>query len=263
MALLPVGLARLTPGFFCLIWFPNFYALKAQGNFEQRSICLANIWHSHFSIRISDPIQSFAALVGIILRVRSQAFIVRFFPRTGRTHCGTSFIRQRHDDSGSLLSTTKQSRKPEGFGINPKIVAKWKPSTSIWDRKTGPKTPAATALRPDEEAIIVVSRRQRLPPSDDWLYAFQPPIPHMSRSSLHRCLHRHGIRRLPDVDGDKPAETRCKRDPSKTSMSIWPRLAPQKASAICLWQWTEHPNAPSRAWCPWLARWPRHSFCAK
>ncbi len=35
--------------------------------------------------------------------------------------------------------------------------------------------------------------------SDDCLYALQPTIPHLTRSSLHRRLQRHGIGRLPDV----------------------------------------------------------------
>jgi hypothetical protein len=32
----------------------------------------------------------------------------------------------------------------------------------------------------------------------------QPSIPHMILSALHRCLQRHGIARLPGVEGDKP-----------------------------------------------------------
>lgn len=32
----------------------------------------------------------------------------------------------------------------------------------------------------------------------------QVAIPRLSRSSLHRCLERDGISRLPEVDGDKP-----------------------------------------------------------
>ena len=34
--------------------------------------------------------------------------------------------------------------------------------------------------------------------------ALQPTLPHLSRSSLHRCLQRHGISRLPEIKGDKP-----------------------------------------------------------
>lgn len=35
-------------------------------------------------------------------------------------------------------------------------------------------------------------------------------FPHLTRCSLHRCLQRHGISRLPDVEGDKPAKKRFK-----------------------------------------------------
>ena len=67
--------------------------------------------------------------------------MVRFFPRTGRTHCGTSFTRQRHDDSGSPLSTTKQSRKPEGFGINPKIFANGSQALQFGIERQGQRHP--------------------------------------------------------------------------------------------------------------------------
>ena len=41
----------------------------------------------------------------------------------------------------------------------------------------------------------------------------QPTIPHLTRSSLHRCLQRHGISRLPEVEGDKPAKKKFKTYP--------------------------------------------------
>jgi transposase InsO family protein len=50
-------------------------------------------------------------------------------------------------------------------------------------------------------------------PLDDCLYALQPTIPHLTRSSLHRCLQRHGISRLPDTNGNKPQRSRFKRYP--------------------------------------------------
>lgn len=48
---------------------------------------------------------------------------------------------------------------------------------------------------------------------DDCLYALQPSIPHLTRSALHRCLQRHGISRLPDIEGQKPKRQRFKRYP--------------------------------------------------
>lgn len=56
-------------------------------------------------------------------------------------------------------------------------------------------------------------RRHTLLPLDDCLYALQPTLPHLTRSSLHRCLQRHGISRLPDVEGDRPAKKKFKSYP--------------------------------------------------
>src|SRR3982751_5996413 len=98
-------------------------------------------------------------------------------------------------------------------GINPKTVAKWKKRTSAADQPTGPKQPKSTVLSVEEEAIIVAFRRHTLLPLDDCLYALQATIPHLTRSSLHRCLQRHGISRLPETEGDKPAKNRFKPYP--------------------------------------------------
>ena len=76
------------------------------------------------------------------------------------------------------------------YGINPKTVAKWKKRGSVADLPTGPKDAASTVLSIEEEAVIVAFRRHTLLPLDDCLYALQPTIPHLTRSSLHRCLQR-------------------------------------------------------------------------
>ncbi len=68
----------------------------------------------------------------------------------------------------------------------------------------GSKEPRSSVLSLEDEAVIVAFRRHTLLPLDDCLYVLQPSLPHLTRSSLHRCLQRHGISRLPDVDGDKP-----------------------------------------------------------
>ncbi len=81
------------------------------------------------------------------------------------------------------------------------------------DRPTGPRQPHSTVLSIEEEAVVVAFRRHTLLSLDDRLYALQPTIPHLTRSSLHRCLRRHGISRLPEVDGDKPVRKKFKRYP--------------------------------------------------
>lgn len=72
----------------------------------------------------------------------------------------------------------------------------------------GPMAPCSTVLTADEEAVIVAFRKHTLLSLDDCLYALQATIPHLTRSSLHRCLQRHGISRLPDIEGDKPGKMR-------------------------------------------------------
>jgi hypothetical protein len=62
----------------------------------------------------------------------------------------------------------------------------------------------------EEEAVVVAFRRHPLLPLDDCLYALQPAIPHLTRSSLHRCLQRHEISRLPQVEGEASAERKFK-----------------------------------------------------
>ena len=91
-------------------------------------------------------------------------------------------------------------------GIDPKTVAKWKKRSSVADLSTGPKQPASTVLSIEEEAIVIAFRRHTLLPLDDCLYALQATIPHLTRSSLHRCLKRHGISRLPQVKDEGAAK---------------------------------------------------------
>ncbi len=77
----------------------------------------------------------------------------------------------------------------------------------------GPKEVRSSVLTPEEEAAVVAFRRHTLLPLDDCLYALQPSLPHLTRSSLHRCLQRHGISRLPEIEGDKPGKFKFKAYP--------------------------------------------------
>ncbi len=99
------------------------------------------------------------------------------------------------------------------YGVNQKTVLKWKRRTSVADLPTGPREPRSTSLSIADEAVVVAFRRHTLLPLDDCLYALQASIPHLTRSSLHRCLARHGIGRLPDLDGDKPPKKKFKPYP--------------------------------------------------
>src|SRR3954464_3428855 len=120
----------------------------------------------------------------------------------------TEAVRRAIQNSQASLRALAQRH-----GINPKTVAKWRKRETTADRPTGPRAPHSTVLSVPEEAIVVAFRRHTLLPLDDCLYALQPTVPHLTRSSLHRCLQRHGISRLPEVTGDKPAKKKFKAYP--------------------------------------------------
>jgi hypothetical protein len=125
----------------------------------------------------------------------------------------------------SLIALSKR------YGINPKTVAKWKKRTAVKDLPTGPKVAPSTVLSIKDEAVIVAFRKHTLLPLDDCLYALQATIPHLTRSSLHRCLQRHGISRLPEVTGDKePKKSAATHDPGVhgASQDISHRLLPHR-----------------------------------
>lgn len=68
----------------------------------------------------------------------------------------------------------------------------------------GSKERRSTVLSLMEEvAIVALSVHARLQ-LDDVIIALDDMIPHLTRSSLHRCLQRHGISRLPKADREKP-----------------------------------------------------------
>ncbi len=54
-----------------------------------------------------------------------------------------------------------------------------------------PKEARSIVLTPLKAAAIVASHKQILPPFDGVLFAFQPQIPSLTRSSLHRLLEQY------------------------------------------------------------------------
>lgn len=115
----------------------------------------------------------------------------------------TAAVRRAIQDSQESLRALAKRH-----GVNQKTLAKWRQRRSLADLKTGPKEPRSTVLSIEEEAVIVAFCRHTLLPLDDCLYALQATIPHLTRSSLHRCLQRHDISRLPEVEGDKPKRSK-------------------------------------------------------
>jgi hypothetical protein len=113
---------------------------------------------------------------GAILSLEWKEAVWDRFDRMRSLATTTHAVRAAIQRSKASLATLSRES-----GINPKTAAKWRKRT-----------------------MVVAFRRHTLLPLDDCLYALRPSIPHLTRSALHRCLQRHGISRLPDVEGDKP-----------------------------------------------------------
>ncbi len=130
-------------------------------------------------------------------------------------------------------------------GVNPKTVAKWRKRDGVEDMPMGPKQRRSTTLTPLEEAAIVAFRVQTRLPLDDVFCALKPSILSLTRSTLHRCLQRHGVSRLPRVRlGNDEGGSRATR--SATSTSTFARSASSRARVACSWRWTAPPSSPSR-----------------
>jgi transposase-like protein len=99
------------------------------------------------------------------------------------------------------------------YGLNHKTVAKWRKRAFVHDAAMGPRMPRSTVLSAEEEALVIAFRKHTLLALDDCLYALQATIPRLTRSSLHRCFKRHGISRLPEIAGEKPARQPFKAYP--------------------------------------------------
>src|SRR5512133_82936 len=132
------------------------------------------------------------------------------------------------------------------YGVNQKTVHKWKGRSSVADMRTGPTQPRSTVLSDEEEAIVVAFRRHTLLSLDDCLYALQPTIPHLTRSSLHRCLQRHGIGRLVKATSLRRRSSSPIRSAFSTSTSPKCRL-PRESSSLSSPS-TARRSSPSFSW---------------
>ena len=90
------------------------------------------------------------------------------------------------------------------FNVNPKTIIKWRNREETKDLPMGPKKIKSTVLSEAEEEAIVAFRKMTELPLDDVLYSLQETIPHLTRSSLHRCLKRHGCSVLPKKQDSIP-----------------------------------------------------------
>lgn len=106
----------------------------------------------------------------------------------------TTTQRIRKEIQESSESWAKLAKK---YNINPKTVGKWKHRETIEDKRMGGPRKSTVLSQIEEEAICLFRKTTELP-LDDCYIALKELIPHLSRSSLHRCLQRNELSRLPE-----------------------------------------------------------------
>jgi transposase InsO family protein len=99
-----------------------------------------------------------------------------------------------------IQSSDKPVRQlAQELGIAVSTVRIWRSRTDVHDRSHTRKN-LLTTLSPAQEAIAVELRRTLLLSLDDLLVVVREFLnPHASRSGLDRCLRRHGVSRLADL----------------------------------------------------------------
>ena len=85
------------------------------------------------------------------------------------------------------------------YNVSVATARKWKGRDEVQDRSHRPHK-LSTVLTPGQEAVVIELRRSLLLPLDDLLVVTHEFInPLVSRSGLDRCLRRHNVSRLRDL----------------------------------------------------------------
>jgi len=91
------------------------------------------------------------------------------------------------------------------------------------DERMGPKNPSSNILTDDDEAIVLAYRwRTRLSLNDSYL-RLKRFIPQLSRSTLYRCLKRHGLNKIGPIAKCSPLTTGALRGPYLFEITAWTR----------------------------------------
>ena len=103
---------------------------------------------------------------------------------------------QGSDEPASVLA--------DRFGTTEQTVYKWRHRDNVHDRSHTPHR-LQTTLTPAQEAVAVVLRKTLLVLIDDLLAVVREFLnPEVSRSGLDRCLRRHGVGNLRDLQAKSP-----------------------------------------------------------
>jgi hypothetical protein len=111
-----------------------------------------------------------------------------------------------------LQSDASLRKIAEEHGVNVKTVAKWRKRNDTADEPMGPKNPVSTAFALPEEGAIVLYRKYTRLTLDETLLRLRAIIPHLSRSSLQRCLRRYGVNKIPHEKRQKLVKLPVEKD---------------------------------------------------
>ena len=113
-------------------------------------------------------------------------------------------------------SATPLVELAERYNISRATAAKWKGRDTPQDLSHRPHK-LSTTLTPGQEAIVVELRRTVLLPLDDLVAVVREFInPDVSRSGLDRCLRRHGVANLRELQAQARADAGEVKAPLKT-----------------------------------------------
>ena len=119
-------------------------------------------------------------------------------------------------------SSASLSALAERYNISLATARKWKKRDSPQDLSHRPHK-LSTTLTPGQEAVAVELRRMVLLPLDDLVAVVREFInPHVSRSGLDRCLRRHGVANLRELQAQARADAGETEVPVKTFKSYEP-----------------------------------------
>ena len=100
---------------------------------------------------------------------------------------------------GLALQQMARAGLHERYNISRATARKWKGRETAQDLSHRPHQ-LSTTLAPGREAVVVELRRTVLLPLDDWVAVVRKFInPAVSRSGLNRCLRRHGVANLREL----------------------------------------------------------------
>lgn len=139
-----------------------------------------------------------------------------------------AFIRE------SELSVARLARL---LRVSEATVRKWRRRDSVEDASHTPKH-LNTTLTPAQEYVVVELRTQLLLSLDELCAVTIEFInPHVSRAGIARCLKRHGVSRLNEIDGeqvigDADEPVRVTIEDRETHLPITSEISPQAMAAV-------------------------------